>query len=338
MNVRPDQLKSVLDNKQLYPVYLVSGDEPLQAMETTDLIRTTCRQQGYAEREIFEVDASFEWQDFHDEAASMSLFSSQRILDVRIPTGKFGKQGSQAIKQYLENPAEDTVVLITTGKLDKSAKNSAWFKAIDKQGMVIQCWPVDSSHLPGWVRQRFQERGMKPDDEVVDYVCQNVEGNLLAAAQEIDKIYLFVGPGEITFENVSEAITENSRYSVFDLADTVLKGDAPRAIKILNSLADEGIDPLAIIWVLVKEIRLLCLAAADPSSADYILKRSGVWGNRMPLFKSCLSRHSERTLRSLLQRCMKIEGVSKGFEQGDARDELRMLAYLLAAGRRGLKS
>ncbi len=332
MNVRPDQLRSAL-NKQLYPVYLVSGDEPLQAMEATDLIRSSCREQGYAEREIFEVDASFEWQDFNDEAASMSLFSSQRILDVRIPSGKFGKQGSQAIKQYLENPAEDTIVLISAGKLDKSAKNSAWFKAIDKQGMVIQCWPVDSGHLPAWVRQRFQQRGMQPDNEVIDYVCQNVEGNLLAAAQEIDKIYLFVGPGEITFENVNEAITENSRFSVFELVDTALKGDAPRVVKILNSLAAEGVEPLAMIWALAKEIRLLCLAAADPSSAEYTLKRSGVWGNRMPLFKACLSRHTEKTLRSLLQRCMKIEGVSKGFEEGNSQDELRMLCFLLASGR-----
>ncbi len=334
MNVRPDQLESAL-KKQLSPVYLVSGDEPLQTMEASDLIRSNCREQGYAEREIFEVDASFEWQDFHDEAASMSLFSSQRILDLRIPSGKFGKQGSQAIKQYLENPAEDTVVLITAGKLDKSAKNSAWFKAIDKQGMVIQCWPVDSGHLPSWLRQRFQSRDMNPDNAVIDYVCQNVEGNLLAAAQEIDKIHLFVGPGDISFENVREAITENSRFSVFDLADTALNGDAPRSIKILNSLADEGIEPLAIIWAIAKEIRLLCLVVADPASAEYTLKRSGVWGNRMPLFKACLSRHNEKTLRSLLQRCMKIEGVSKGFEDGNARDELRMLCFLLANGPRG---
>ena len=332
MNVRPDQLKSVLE-KQLYPVYLVSGDEPLQAMEATDLIRATCREQGYAEREIFEVDASFDWQDFNDEAASMSLFSSQRILDVRIPSGKFGKQGSATIKQYLERPAEDTVVLITAGKLDKSAKNSAWFKAIDKQGMVIQCWPIDSGHLPGWVRQRFQQRGMQPNNEVVDYVCQHVEGNLLAAAQEIDKIYLFVGPGEISYENVSEAITENSRFSVFELVDTALKGDASRTIKILNSLDAEGVEPLAIIWALAKEIRLLCLAAADPSSAEYMLKRNGVWANRMGLFKACLSRHTEKSLRSLLQRCMKIEGTSKGFEDGNARDELRMLSFLLSSGR-----
>ena len=332
MNVRPDQLKSVIA-KQIYPVYLVSGDEPLQVMEATDLIRTSCREQGYLEREIFEVDASFDWQDFNDEAATMSLFSSQRILDVRIPSGKFGKQGSQVIKQYLENPVEDTVVLITAGKLDKSAKNSAWFKAIDKQGMVVQCWPVDSNHLPGWVRQRFQQRGMQPNNEVVDYVCQHVEGNLLAAAQEIDKIYLFVGPGEITFENVSEAITENSRFSAFELVDTALKGDASKTIRILNSLDAEGIEPLAIIWALSKEIRLLCLAAADPSSADYLFSRSGVWSNRLPLFKGCLSRHSEKSLRSLLQRCMKIEGVSKGFEQGNAWDELRMLSFLLASGR-----
>jgi DNA polymerase-3 subunit delta len=331
MNIRPEQLESALAGP-LSSVYLVSGDEPLQVMEATDLIRRVCRAQGYAEREIFDVDGNFDWQLFSEEAANMSLFSSQRILDVRLPSGKPGRQGSEAIKQYLERPPEDTILLITSGKLDKGSKNSAWYKAIDKNGAVIQCWPVGLDRLHPWVRQRFQSRGMQPDKEVVDYVCQHVEGNMLAAAQEIDKIHLLVGPGAVGFESVREAITDNSRYSVFELVDIAMKGDRSRVLKVANSLFAEGVEPLAVIWVFAKELRLLCSAASDPSTAEYKLSRSGIWQSRMPLFKSCLTRHSEKSLQSLLKRCAKIDGISKGFESGNAWDELRMVGFLLASG------
>lgn len=333
MNIRPEQLESALEASPLSPVYLVSGDEPLQAMEATDLIRSVCREQGYAEREIFDVDANFDWQHFSEEAANMSLFSSRRILDVRLPSGKPGKQGSQAIEQYLENPPEDTILLITSGKLAKGAKSTLWYKAIDNKGAVIQCWPVALDKLHSWVRQRFQSRDMQPDDEVVDYVCQHVEGNMLAASQEIDKIHLLIGPGKIGFDSVKEAITDNSRYNAFELADIAMKGDRSRVLKITDSLNAEGVGPLAVIWVLAKELRLLCSAASDPSSAEYRLSRSGVWNNRMQLYRGCLARHSETSLRSLLQRCSKIDGISKGFEPGNAWDELRMVSFLLASGK-----
>jgi DNA polymerase-3 subunit delta len=341
MNIYPEQLESMLANpagSQLNSVYLVSGDEPLQIMEATDSIRNACREQGYGDREIFDVDAGFDWQLFNEEAASMSLFSSQRILDVRLPSGKPGRQGSEAIKQYLVNPPEDTILIITAGKLDKGAKNSAWYKAIDQKGAVIQCWPVPLEKLHTWVRKRFQSRDMQPEAEVVDYVCQHVEGNMLAAAQEIDKIHLLVGPGAVNFESVREAITDNSRYSVFELVDVAMNGDASRVLKIANSLAAEGVEPLAVIWVFAKELRLLCSAASDPSTAEYTLSRSGVWRNRMPLFRNCLARHSEKSLQSLLKRCAKIDAVSKGFEAGNAWDELRMLAFLLASGRSHAKN
>lgn len=335
MNIYPEQLKSTLVNSggsALSCVYLVSGDEPLQIMEATDLIRSVCRERGYIEREIFDVDGNFDWQYFNEEAASMSLFSSQRILDVRLPSGKPGRQGSEAIKQYLENPPKDTILLITAGKLDKSAKNSAWYKAIDNNGAVIQCWPVALDKLHAWVKQRFQSRGMQPEPEVVDYVCQHIEGNMLAAAQEIDKIQLLIGSGAVDFESVREAITDNSRYSVFELVDVAMKGDQARVLKIANSLSAEGVEPLAVIWVFAKELRLLSSAASDSSTAEYKLSRSGVWRNRMPLFKDCIARHSEKSLQSLLKRCAKIDGISKGFEQGNPWDELRMLGFLLASG------
>ena len=329
MNVRADQLADIL-HKQLHPVYFISGDEPLQVMESSDMVRAACRQQDYAEREVFDIDNTFDWQLLKDEANSLSLFATRRILDLRIPTGKPGRDGGQALKEYAANPPEDTVLLITAGKLEAAQKKSAWFKALDEIGVVMQCWPVGPQQLPAWVKQRFQGRGMQPTKEVIDYVCQRVEGNLLAAAQEIDKLNLLVGPGTVDIESVREAVADSSRFSVFELADSALAGDRTRVIRILHGLHAEGIEPVLVTWALAKDIRLLAAVSANPGSADYALKQSGVWQNRLPLYKSCLARHSTARLNRLLQRCAKIDGITKGQQPGNVWDELQTLGYLLA--------
>jgi DNA polymerase-3 subunit delta len=333
MQLRPDQIGAAL-SKSLLPVYLVCGDEPLQVMEAADSIRAAARAQEYLEREVLDVDKNFEWQALLDAAATLSLFASRRLLDLRIPSGKPGREGSQALKQYLERPAEDTLLLITSGKLDGASKNTAWFKAIDKAGAVIQCWPVGPDRLPAWVKQRFLASQMQPEPEVVDYVCQHVEGNLLAAAQEIDKLYLILGPGKVSLDNVREAITENSRFTVFELVDTALQGDRARVMRILHGLAGEGVEPIIANWALAKDIRLLAQVAADPGSLEYSLKRSGVWASRVPLFKACLQRHSKIALQRMLKRCAFIDQAIKGVAQANVWDELRGLGYALAGSSR----
>lgn len=329
MQLRPDQIDAAL-SKSLQPVYLVCGDEPLQVMEVADSIRATARAQEYLEREVLDVDKNFEWQGLLDAAATMSLFASRRILDLRIPSGKPGREGSQALKQYLERPAEDTLLLITSGKLDGASKNTAWFKAIDKAGSVIQCWPVGPDKLPAWVKQRFLASQMQPEREVVDYVCQHVEGNLLAAAQEIDKLYLILGPGKVSLDSMRETLTENSRYTVFELVDTALQGDRARVIRILHGLAAEGVEPIVTNWALAKDIRLLIHAASDPGSMEYTLKRSGVWASRVQLFKACLQRHNGPALQRMLKRCALIDQAIKGVAQANVWDELRGLSFQLS--------
>jgi DNA polymerase-3 subunit delta len=329
MNVRPDQLADILD-KRLHSVYLVSGDEPLQVMESSDRVRTACRRQDYTEREVFDVEANFDWQLLRDESNSLSLFSSRRILDVRIPSGKPGREGGQALKEYAASPPEDTVLLITSGKLEAAQKKCAWFRALDQVGVVMQCWPVGPDRLPAWVRQRFQSRGMQAGREVIDYVCQRVEGNLLAAAQEIDKLNLLVGPGAVDIDSVREAVADSSRFSVFELADSALAGDRARVVRILHGLHAEGIEPILVTWSLAKDIRLLAAVSANRDAADYALKQAGVWQNRLPLYKSCLARHSADRFRRMLQRCAKIDGITKGQQPGNVWDELQTLGYQLA--------
>jgi DNA polymerase-3 subunit delta len=248
-----------------------------------------------------------------------------------MPSAKPGREGAQALKAYASDIPQDTVLLITSGKLESAQKKSAWFNALDQVGVVSQCWPVGPERLPAWIKQRFQRRGMQPGRDVVGYVCQRVEGNLLAAAQEIDKLSLLVGPGAIDIETVREAVADSSRFDVFELADSALAGDQRRVIRILHGLHAEGLEPVLVTWALAKDIRLLAAVGADRNSADYVLKQGGVWQNRMPLFKSCLSRHPAAGFKRMLQRCAKIDGISKGQQPGNVWDELETLVFQLAA-------
>lgn len=329
MNVRPDQLPSMV-SKRLYPVYMVSGDEPLQQMESLDLIRGFLREQDFTEREVLDVDAQFDWQNLMDEAASMSLFASRRIVELRLPSAKPGRQGSQVLKDYLTQVPEDTVLLVNAGKIDGNAKKSAWYKAIEQQGLVVQCWPVPVDKLCFWLKQRFSKRDMDADNDVLAYISQHVEGNLLAADQEIEKLALLLGPGKVSYADVAQAVTSQSRYSVFELLDVLLSGNSKRVMKIISGLKAEAMVPVVVNWALAKDIRLLVQVKQDASSVDYNLKRSGVWQSRISLFKSCLSRHSYRSLQLLLKRCAYIDAASKGVVDANVWDEIEMLCLRLA--------
>jgi len=336
MNVRPDQLKSVVA-KTTYPVYMVSGDEPLQQMESLDLIRAYLRDNDFSEREILDVDAQFDWQRLMDEAANMSLFATRRIVELRLPSAKPGRQGSQALKDYLSRPPEDTVLIINAGKVDANSKKSAWYKAVEKNGMIVQCWPVTADKLSSWLQQRFRARDMDADNEVLAYISQHVEGNLLAADQEIEKLYLLLGPGRISYADVAEAVTSQSRYSVFELVDMLLVGNTKRVVKIIMGLKAEGVVPVVVNWALAKDIRLLAQASQDSSSADFMLKRSGVWQSRIAMFRSCMARHSTRTFQMMLKRCAYIDAVSKGMIDSNVWDDIESLCVRLAGSSRSAR-
>jgi DNA polymerase-3 subunit delta len=337
MNVRPDQLQSMI-TRTVYPVYMVSGDEPLQQMESVDLIRSFLREQDFTEREVLDVDAQFDWFRLMEEAASMSLFASRRIVELRLPSAKPGKQGSQILKEYLSRPAEDTVLLINAGKIDGNSKKSAWYKAVDQSGLVVQCWPVPVDKLSYWLQQRFNKRDMEADNEVLAYISEHVEGNLLAADQEIEKLYLLLGPGKVTYADVAEAISSQSRYSVFELIDMLHAGDVKRVVKIIAGLKAEGLVPVLIISLLAKDIRLLAQASQDVSSADLLLKRSGVWQSRIATFKSCMSRHSQRAFQLMLKRCSYIDAVSKGMIEANVWDEIESLCVRMAGSTRAARA
>lgn len=329
MKVRPDQLENHL-KKELADIYFISGDEPLQVMESADRIRAEARKRDYTEREVLDVDTQFDWNTLLDAGNSLSLFAEKRILELRLPTGKPGKAGSQVLQEYAQRPADDAVLIISSGKLDGSAKNTKWFKTIEQQGVMIQCWPVSSNQLPAWINQRLQAKGIAADKDAVQLLADRVEGNLLAAAQEIDKLFLLHGAGKLSFEQVTAAVSDSSRYSIYDLVDSALMGDVVRTTKIIGGLKSEGVEPILLLWALSREVRTLVQISEAAISADAAMSKLRVWENRKAIFRRALSRHSASRWKLFLKRCAKIDRVTKGVEQGRPWDELLMLSAQIA--------
>lgn len=335
MRLRPEQLQAHL-TKSLAPVYLISGDEPLQLQEAADAIRTAARTQGFSERQVLHVESSFDWGVLAAEANALSLFAERKIIDLRLPSAKPGDKGSKALVEYTARPPEDNLLLITAGKLEREQQNSKWFKAIDGCGVVVQVWPLEHKALPGWIQSRLATRGLSATPEAVALLAERVEGNMLAAAQEVEKLAMLYGEGQLDVEAVRGAVADSSRYDVFELSDAALAGDATRCARILEGLHGEGDEPVLILWALVREIRTLALisaAQANGTPLDALFSEHRIWDKRKPLFRAALGRHPARRWQQLLRRAARADRVCKGMEQGSAWDELLQLSLLMAGTR-----
>ncbi len=335
MKLRPEQLAAHLE-RELRPVYVVCGDEPLQRDEAADAIRTAARAHGFTARQVFHAESGFDWSELGAAAANLSLFGDRKLIDLRLPSGKPGDAGGKALAAYAAAPSEDQVLLLQTGKLDSSQQKTKWFKALEKAGAVVQVWPVTHRELPGWIARRLQSRGMRAGPETLALLAERAEGNLLAAAQEVEKLRLLYGEGELDAGAVERAVVGSARYSVFDLADAALGGDAARSARILDGLRGEGVEPILVLWALAREVRTLGGVAGalergeDP---ERVFSAHRVWEKRKPLYRTALRRHPVRRWRNLLRRCLRVDRIIKGAEPGGAWDELIQLA-LFVAGRR----
>jgi DNA polymerase-3 subunit delta len=328
MRLYPEKLAGHLQ-KQFLPVYLVSGDEQLLVQECCDLIRQKAREQGCNEREIIEGGATgFKWQDILHSASSMSLFADRKLVELRLPSGKPGAEGSKALCEYLDIASGDDVLLIVSGKIDKQSTNSKWYKALDKAGATIQVWPVDAKNLPRWLQQRVENAGMSIDDDALQLLCDRLEGNLLAAVQEVEKLKLLAADARITIKTVTEAVSDHARYNLFDMADNALKGDASASLRMLHGLRAEGSEPPVVLWALAREIRTLYEVQLDcdgGQSAQQALGARRVWQNRMPLMQAALARHNTSSLSLLLEQAAQTDGSIKGFADGKPWDNLERL-------------
>jgi len=330
--VRADQLAGHLQ-RGLAPIYFIHGDETLLVNECADAVRAATREQGYADRQLFTVEAGFDWNSLLAASDSLSLFSEQRLLELRLPTGKPGKEGAAILADYAVRPAEDTVLLIVSAKLEPAARRSKWVQALEKTGVSVAVWPVEVAQLPAWIDRRMRAHGMQADRDALQLLAERVEGNLLAAAQEIEKLYLLHGPGRLDLDAVTEMVTDSARYDVFGLVDTVLAGDAAHAQRVLAGLRAEGVEPVLVLWALSREVRTLAAMAkalAAGTALGKVLADYRVWDKRKPVIGAALQRIPSRQWHKLLQHCAVIDRVIKGRAAGSSWDELLQLAFALA--------
>jgi DNA polymerase-3 subunit delta len=337
VKIKPDQLKShlqkSLQTKKLSPIFIVSGDEPLLSQEAADAVRSAARQLEFTERETFDIDARFDWNLVFNETNSLSLFSDKKILELRITNGKPGDKGSKALCELCENPNDSNLILVILPKLDKGAYQSKWMKTLESKGVHIQVWPVTPEQLPRWINQRLVQCGIEASQGAVDILADRVEGNLLAAMQEINKLKLLSLEGKVNADIMSTVVADSARYNLFSFVDKVLDGDAQSAAKALRGLENEGTEPLALLWAITRELRTLNKASHQillGNSKDKALKSAGVWDKRIPIFRKALSRLSAAHLRMLMHQASAIDRGVKGLRQADIWDELTTLVLSFA--------
>lgn len=332
MKLKPEQLATHLQ-RPLAPIYVLSGDEPLLVQEAADAIRASARAQAYTERMVMFVESSFDWNTLTQAADSLSLFSERRVLELRMPGGKPGDAGSKALQAYAERPADDTVLLVICGKLETAARNSKWHQALEQAGVAVQVWPVELRALPAWIGQRMQQKGLRPSREAVALLAERIEGNLLAAVQEIDKLLLLYGPGPLDIDAVTAAVADSARFDVFILVDAALEGGAARVVRVLDGLREEGVEPVLLVWALARELRQLAAIAEQLGRGTALasaLAQQKVWDKRKPLLERAVKRHGAPRWRALIRQCARIDRMVKGMEQGSAWDELVQLALAMA--------
>jgi DNA polymerase-3 subunit delta len=332
MQLTPDKLDAHL-TRQLAPVYFISGDEPLRVMEAVDAVRAAARSQGYDEREILTVQSGFDWDSLLFGAGNLSLFSQRRLIELRLPTGKPGTDGARTLRAYTEQLPEDTVLLITAGKLDPAARKSKWVQVLDKAGVVIFVWPLNAREFNAWVQQRMRQRGLDPTPEAVTLLADRVEGNLLACMQEIDKLTLLQDDGVVDAAAIMTLVGDNARYDVYGLVDSALSGDGTRSVRILHGLCAEAVAPQVVVWALAREIRQLAAMAAvvaSGQSVQQVVTQYRVWTARKTLVGKALTRLAVRDYHAMLQQCAHLDRVSKGQAAGRVWDELLHLTLQLA--------
>ena len=324
MRCKPDQLSCAL-KKSLSPVFFVTGDEPLQLGEAADLVRSAARSAGYSAREIISIDQGNEWPQLSVEADSFSVFTEKKLIDLRLPSGKPGAEGGKALIAYCKNPPEDTVLLITAGKIDSAAQKSQWFQAIDQLGSVVQVWPLQGQDLLHWLQRRAEQKGMRLEMDAAKALAARIEGNLLAAAQEVEKLYILYGSAGISKVMIETAVADSARFDVFKLAEALLSGKLNRAVKILTGLKAEGVAAPVVLWALSREARILLdiqFELKQGQQQEAVFKRHQIWDKRKQVVTDALHRLSTKRIQSLLISSAKTDRQIKGQLAGDGWDGL----------------
>ena len=337
MKLRGEQLEATL-KRSVASLWLVSGDEPLLVDEAVAQIRAAARAKGYSERQSYQAETGFDWRGWLASFDSLSLFSNLRLVELRLPTGKPGLEGGKVLEAWSNKPPADTILIITAPRLDKATLSTKWATAIDRAGVMLPTAPPALERLPDWIGERLARHSLKADREILAWLAARVEGNLLAAHQEIEKLSLMAParkPGQsvqLTLKTVRAAVADVARYDVGDLSDAFLKGDAARFCRVLDGLQNEGEAIVLILAVLNNEIRTLYRIAIGLSQGQRLptlMQANRVWDSKQPLVERAIKRASPEKLSWAMHNLSRLDRAAKGLLRIDVWDELKQLGLIL---------
>ena len=333
MRLKSEQLPAHLNRPELLPVYYISGDEPLQLQEAGDLVRARARELGHDERIVLEMDAGFDWGRLQEAGANLSLFSSKRIIELRLGDHKPGREGGAALAAYAANHSPDNLLLLTSGRIDRKAQQAKWFKALEQCGCCMQVWPVEPAELPRWIMARCRRQGKSITRETAALVAQRVEGNLLAAQQEIDKLALLVDQEEIGGEAALNMVVDSARYDVFDLIENVFRGEPERVSRMLRGLRNEGIEALNVYGALMWGFRRAGAMAheiARGKPKEQVFGAYRVLERHRKGLNMLLRRFTPDRLSALLVEALEVDKALKGVVEADGWRLLEKFMFTLA--------
>lgn len=332
MKTNPGQLPQLLQ-KGLAPVYLVSGDEPLLVQECCDQIRKAARNAGFHDRLTFHADQQLDWNTVAEEFSAMSLFSDRRRIEIRLPTGKLGN-GRQVMERVLAQPSDDIIVLLISARLDAAETRRKWYKALQGTGVHVPVWPIDADKFPGWLQQRARNEGLSLTRGALTMLAERLEGNLLAASQELDRLALLSNGKSIDEEMIEQAVQDSSRFNGFELVTELLSGRAPHAGKIIGVLQQEGENPLGLLTVLSRDLNLLLElktgANRNENPAAFLKKRGVFQPQRARALEQAARRLNPVQLHEAVNLCSQVDRAAKGFDELSPWHYLRDMSVLLA--------
>jgi len=332
MKIYANQLIGQL-KKKLAPIYLISGDEPLLIEEACDQIRNAGIQNQFTERESWQADTNFNWAQLSDALKNLSLFSEKTLLEVRCNLNKLPTLAKQILTEYAENTAPDKILLLISEKLTPGTQNTKWFKSIEKHTLFIQVWPIKPQQLPTWIQGRLRQKKLTAEPNAINFIAEQVEGNLLAANQEIEKLQLLYGSKHLSLDDVMATIGDHARYDIYTLVDSALSGNGKQVLRILEELQGSGTEPTLILWALTREIRTLIDLAqkvAIEKNIEKVLQNQKVWETRKPLVRTALRQHKTASLSKLLQQASQIDQTIKGVRTGNVWNDFTDLCLQLS--------
>jgi DNA polymerase III subunit delta len=332
MRIDTEQLASHLA-RGLKALYTIHGDEPLLALEAADGIRAEARRAGHLVRETLIVESDFDWSRLAQSGNSLSLFGDRRVVELRIPSGKPGQEGGAAIEAYCERLPADTVTLVLLPKLERQQMSAAWFGAIDRRGVVVSANAVERDALPAWIAGRLARQGQKANAETLQFLSDRVEGNLIAAWQEIQKLGLLYPQGSLAFDDVREAVLDVARYDIFDVSNAMLIGDAARLARVLDGLKGEGVAAPLVLWAIAEDIRALARVLSgrrEGKPMAQCLRDARVWGPRQDGIQRAARRVRTADLEQALLDAAELDQTIKGLRDGDVWEDFLRLGLRIA--------